>query len=189
MTTIVGIPGSLRKDSFNLMLLHAAAALVPADVTLDVVSIRGIPLYDADLEAEQGIPGPVQDLKNQMAAADGVLIATPEYNNAMPGVLKNAIDWLSRPPADIPRVFRGLPVGIIGATPGMGGTLLSQASWLPVFRVLGVLPFFAGRVIVSGAAKIFDESGAIIDPGTTTRLREYVEPFSAFVRQHKRSRV
>jgi len=189
VTTIVGIPGSLRRGSYNLMLLRAAAAAMPPGVTLDIASIRGVPLYDADLEAEQGIPGPVQELKSRIAAADGVLIATPEYNNAMPGVLKNAIDWLSRPPADIPRVFRGLPLGVIGATPGMGGTLLSQASWLPVFRVLGVLPFFAGRVIVSGAATVFDESGNVIDPGTTTRLREYVEPYAAFVQQHKRSVV
>lgn len=189
MTTIVGIPGSLRRGSYNLMLLRAAAAAMPTEVTLDLASIRGIPLYDADLEAEHGIPPTVQELKNRIAAADGVLIATPEYNNAMPGVLKNAIDWLSRPPADIPRVFRGRPFGIIGATPGMGGTLLSQASWLPVFRVLGVLPFFEGRIIVSGAAKVFDDSGTIIDPGTSTRLREYVEPFAAFVQQRKRSFV
>ena len=188
MATIIGIPGSLRAGSYNLMLLRAAAAAMPAGVTLEIASIRDIPLYDADLEAAQGIPGSVQRLKDRIAAADGVLIATPEYNNARPGVLKNAIDWLSRPPADIPRVFRSLPLGIIGATPGMGGTLLSQASWLPVFRVLGVLPFFAGRVIVSGAGKVFDEAGAIVDPGTTTRLREYVEPFAAFVGQHKRPR-
>ena len=189
MTTIVGIPGSLRTASYNLMLLRAAAAAMPPDTTLEIASIQGIPLYDADLEAAQGIPEPVRQLKDRIAGADGLLIATPEYNNAMPGVLKNAIDWLSRPPADIPRVFRGLPLGIVGATPGMGGTLLSQASWLPVFRVLGVLPFFAGRVIVSGAGKVFDESGTIIDPGTATRLREYLEPFAAFVRQHKRSGV
>lgn len=189
MTAIVGIAGSLRQASYNQMLLRAAAAAMPAGTTLDVASIRGIPLYDADMEAEQGIPDAVRQLKDRIAAADGLLIATPEYNNSMPGVLKNAIDWLSRPPADIPRVFRGLPLGFIGATPGMGGTLLSQAAWLPVFRILGVLPFFAGRVIVSGASKVFDESGTVIDPGTTTRLREYVEPFAAFVQQHKRPSV
>ena len=188
MTTIVGIPGSLRKASYNLMLLRAAATAMPSDVTLAIASIHGIPLYDADLETEQGIPAAVQNLKNRIAAADGVLIATPEYNNSMPGVLKNAIDWLSRPPADIPRVFRGLPLGFIGATPGMGGTLLSQAAWLPVFRILGMLPFFEGRIIVSGAAKVFDESGNITDAGTNARLREYVESFAAFVERRKRTR-
>ena len=94
MTTIIGLPGSLRKGSYNLMLLRAAAAAMPAGVSLEIATIRDIPLYDADLESEQGVPTPVQQLKDRIAAADGLLIATPEYNNSMPGVLKNAIDWL-----------------------------------------------------------------------------------------------
>ncbi len=188
MPTIIGLPGSLREGSYNLMLLRAAAAAMPTGVSLEIASIRGIPLYDADLEAEQGVPEAVQQLKDKIAAADGLLIATPEYNNSMPGVLKTAIDWLSRPPSDIPRVFRGLPLGFIGATPGMGGTLLSQAAWLPVFRILGVLPFFEGRVIVSGAGKIFDQSGTIADAPTSARVREYAEAFAAFVEQRQRPR-
>ena len=170
------------------MLLRAAADVMPEGVSLDIASIRDIPLYDADVEADHGLPEPVQQLKERIAAADGLLIATPEYNNAMPGVLKNALDWLSRPPADIPRVFRSLPTGVIGATPGLGGTILSQASWLPVLRVLGVLPWFEGRVIVSGAGKIFDDSGRIVDAGSAERLRIYVEGFAAFVAQRKRIR-
>lgn len=168
------------------MLLRAAAEAMPAGTTLEIASIRDIPLYDADLEAGQGVPLAVQELKNRIAASDALLIATPEYNNSMPGVLKNAIDWLSRPSADIPRVFRGLPLGFIGATPGMGGTLLSQAAWLPVWRILGVVPFFEGRVIVSGAAKVFDDAGHFTDAPTAARVREYVEAFAAFVQQHKR---
>src|SRR5688572_17305101 len=168
------------------MLLRAAAEAMPAGAALEIASIRDIPLYDADLESGQGIPPAVQQLKDRIAAADGLLIATPEYNNSMPGVLKNAIDWLSRPSADIPRVFRGPPLGFIGATPGMGGTLLSQAAWLPVWRILGVLPFFEGRVIVSGAGKVFDDSGRISDAPTAARVREYVEAFTAFVERHKR---
>lgn len=185
-TTIIGIAGSLRRASYNLMLLRAAAEAMPPGVSLEIASIRDIPLYDADLESEQGVPAPVQQLKDRIAAADGLLIATPEYNNAMPGVLKNAIDWLSRPATDIPRVFRGLPLGFIGATPGMGGTLLSQASWLPVFRILGVLPFFEGRVIVSGAAKVFDAGGRIADEPTSARVRDYAEAFAAFVEARRR---
>src|SRR4026209_3012957 len=114
------------------MLLRAAADVMPEGVSLDIASINDIPLYNADVEAEQGIPAAVQQLKDRIAAADGLLIVTPEYNNSFTGVLKNAIDWLCRPPADIPHVFRGRPVAIMGATPGQGGTLLSQAAWLPV---------------------------------------------------------
>jgi chromate reductase, NAD(P)H dehydrogenase (quinone) len=188
VTTIVGIAGSLRRGSYNLMLLRAAADVMPEGVSLEIASIGDIPLYNADVEAEQGIPAPVQRLKDRIAAADGLLIVTPEYNNAMPGVLKNALDWLSRPPADIPRVFRSLPTGVIGATPGLGGTILSQASWLPVLRVLGVLPWFEGRVIISGAGKVFDEGGRIVDAGTSDRLRIYTEGFAAFVQQRRRPR-
>jgi NAD(P)H-dependent FMN reductase len=99
------------------MLLRAAAEAMPQGVTVEIASINAIPLYNADEEAEHGIPPPVQQLKDRIAAADGLLIATPEYNNSMPGVVKNAIDWLSRPNSDIPRVFRGLPVGVIGLRP------------------------------------------------------------------------
>ena len=103
------------------MLLRAATQLMPPDSTLEVASIRGIPLYDADVEA-QGFPPTVVQLKEAVVAADGVLLVTPEYNNSIPGVFKNAIDWLSRPPKDAPRVFGGKPVAILGATPGPGGT-------------------------------------------------------------------
>ena len=162
------------------MLLRAAVDAVPAGSTIQIESIRDIPLYDADIEAEQGIPQAVQHLKARIVAADGLLIVTPEYNNSMPGVLKNTIDWLSRPPADIPRVFRGRPVAIMGATPGQGGTLLSQAAWLPVVRTLGMRPWFEGRVNVSGAGKVFDTDGRVADEATRDRVRTFVEGFAAF---------
>ena len=181
MPTIVGISGSLRQASFNSMLLRAAAAAAPAGTTIEIASIAGIPLYDGDLEAASGVPPAVTALKDRIAAADGLLIATPEYNNSIPGVLKNAIDWLSRPGSDIPRVFRGRPVAIIGATPGPGGTLLSQAAWLPVIRTLGMAAWFEGRMSVSGAAKVFDAGGAIVDAATAERLQAFVSGFAAFV--------
>jgi len=108
MTTIIGIAGSLRVGSINAALLRAAAALMPDDASLVIASIKGIPLYDGDVDDREGIPHTVAALKDQIAAADGLLLVTPEYNNGMPGVFKNAIDWLSRPPADSARVFSNL---------------------------------------------------------------------------------
>ena len=115
MYRIIAISGSLRRASYNSALLRAAAALAPETVSLEARAIRDIPLYDYDVEAEQGVPETVEALKEALARADGLLLATPEYNNSMPGVLKNAIDWLSRPPQDIARVFGNLPVAMIGA--------------------------------------------------------------------------
>ncbi len=185
MASIVGLCGSVRRGSYNLMLLRAIAEAFPAGSTLDIASIRDIPLYDGDLEAEHGIPPAVQQLKERIAAADGLLIATPEYNNSIPGVLKNAIDWASRPPADISHVFRGRPVAIIGATPGPGGTALAQAAWLPVLRTLGMLPWFEGRLMISGAAKVFDGDGHIADAATRDRVRAFVDGFVAFAGAHR----
>ncbi|WP_338910253.1 NADPH-dependent FMN reductase [Serratia marcescens] len=118
MTHIIGISGSLRSASFNHSLLQAAVQLAPESVTLDVRRINGIPLYDADVEVKSGIPASVVELKEAIAVADGVLLATPEYNNGIPGVFKNAIDWVSRPDSDIRRVFGGKPFALIGASPG-----------------------------------------------------------------------
>src|SRR5687767_12907922 len=170
MVTIIGLCGSLRQGSFNLMLLRAAVGMVPAGTVLEIAPIRDIPLYDGDLEAERGIPASVQTLKDRITAADGLLIVTPEYNNSMPGVLKNAIDWLSRPSSDVPKVFRGRPVALMGATPGLGATGLSQAAWLPVLRTLGVRPWFEGRVGIPGAAKVFDSEGRVTDAATRDRI-------------------
>lgn len=186
MATIIGLCGSLRRGSFNRMLLNAAVAAAPAGSSIQIESIRDIPLYDGDVEAEQGVPAAVQHLKDRISGADGVLIVTPEYNNSIPGVLKNAIDWLSRPPADIPRVFRGRPVAIMGATPGPGGTGLSQAAWLPVLRTLGMRPWFEGRVQISAAGKVFDGEGRVADEATRDRLRTFIEGFAAFADSQRR---
>jgi chromate reductase, NAD(P)H dehydrogenase (quinone) len=108
------------------------------------------------------------------------LIVTPEYNGSVPGVLKNAIDWLSRPAADIERVFGGKPVGVIGATPGQRGTVLAQTAWLPVWRTLGMRPYYGHSLYLAGAAKVFDETGELTDTAMRDRLRAYVEGFAAF---------
>jgi len=188
MSTIVGVCGSLRSASFNMMLLRALAAAAPAGTSVTIASIREIPLYDGDLEASAGIPEPVQRLKESIAKADGLLIVTPEYNNSMPGVLKNTIDWLSRPPADVQRVFNGRPVAVAGATPGLGGTRLSQAAWLPVIRTLGMLPWFGNLLMIPSAGKIFDASGTIVDEATRERARRFIEGFARFAAAHSRSR-
>jgi len=184
---IVGIAGSLRSGSYNAALLRAAVEEAPPEVTIDIESIRGIPLYDGDLEAK-GIPSVVTDLKERIASADGLLLVTPEYNNSIPGAFKNAIDWLTRPPADIPRVFKGRPVGLIGASPGARGTVLSQTAWLPVFRTLGMQPWFEQLLYVGNADKLFDASGKLIDEAIRMRLRNYVRGFADFVRNLRQGR-
>ena len=180
MTLILGIAGSLRRGSYNAALLRAAIELAPAGVTIEAASIRGIPLYDGDVEAESGIPEPVRALKDRIASCDGLLLVTPEYNNSLPGVFKNAIDWLSRPPADIPRVFGGRPVALCGATLGPGATNSAQIAWLQVLRTLGTRPWF-GRILgVPSANKAFDESGALIDEKVRERVRTFVAGFAEF---------
>jgi NAD(P)H-dependent FMN reductase len=186
MTTIIGISGSLRAGSFNTSLLRAAAQLMPLGVTLEIASIKGIPLYDADVETAEGIPPAVAALKERIAGADGLLLATPEYNNGIPGVFKNAIDWLSRPPADIPRVFGDRPVAVIGASPGGFGTILAQEAWLPVLRTLGTQPWFGAKLMVSRAGSVFGANGELIDEKIKTQLQQYLQAFSGFVQSHRK---
>src|SRR5215470_2554273 len=144
-TRILGISGSLRRGSYNTALLRAGAPLLDAGTELEIALLHGIPLYDGDLEAAEGLPEAVRDLKARVMACDGLLLVTPEYNNGIPGVFKNAIDWLSRPPVDTARIFGGRPVAVIGAAPGGFGTILAQDHWLPVLRTLGTKPWFGGR--------------------------------------------
>jgi chromate reductase, NAD(P)H dehydrogenase (quinone) len=183
MTHIVGIAGSLRRASYNLGLLQAAEALMPDGATLDVRTIAGIPLYNADDEAATGMPPAVVTLKDAIAAADGLVLATPEYNNGIPGAFKNAIDWLSRPAADIARVFGGKPVAVIGASPGAFGTVLAQDAWLSALRLLGTRPWFGGRLAVPQAGKVFDADGQLTDADTRERLRTFVGGFVQAVRE------
>lgn len=180
MTSLVGISGSLRAGSFNTALLRAARQEAGEGVTLQIATLHGIPLYDADLEARDGLPAAVQALKAQVLAADGVLLATPEYNNGIPGVFKNAIDWLSRPNADIPVVFGDRPFAVIGASPGGFGTLLSQNAWWPVLRTLRARVWFGGRLTVSRAGDVFDAEGHLRDGKVRAQLREFVAGFAAF---------
>lgn len=184
MTRILGISGSLRLKSYNTALLRAAIELMPAGSELIEGSIAGIPFYNGDEELETGIPQAVQALKAQLMQADGLLLVTPEYNNSMPGVFKNAIDWMSRPASDIAPLFGGKPVAVIGASPGGFGTILAQSAWLPVLRTLGTRPWFSGRLQVARAGGVFNESGALVDADISKRLKGFMEGFTAFASAH-----
>ena len=186
MTRLVGISGSLRRGSFNTALLNAAAQSMPDGSELAIATIRGIPLYDGDVEAEHGLPDEVVKLKEAIAAADGLLLVTPEYNNSLPGVFKNAVDWLSRPASDIKRVFGGRAVAIIGASPGGFGTILSQSAWLPVLRALNTRPWFGARLLVSRAQAVFDASGVLTDDGVREQLRTFLAGFVKFAGERPR---
>jgi chromate reductase, NAD(P)H dehydrogenase (quinone) len=182
MTKLIGISGSLRQASYNSALLRNAASLMPEGAELVVETIHGIPLYNADLEASEGIPERVAALKDAIAAAHGLLLVTPEYNNSIPGVFKNAIDWLSRPDSDIKRVFGAKPVAVIGASPGGFGTILSQEAWLPVLRTLRADFWAGGRLMVSRASTVFNQDGTLADQKIEEQLRKYLEGFTAYAR-------
>lgn len=177
MTLILGLSGSLRSASFNTSLLRAAVDLVPAGVTMEAETIAGVPLYDGDLEAREGLPARVRHLQARLAAADGLLLVTPEYNNGIPGVFKNVIDWMSR--GEGARGFVGKPVAVTGASPGNFGTAHAQSHWLPVLRTLKTRSWHEGRLMVSGAGKLFDQDGNLTDDATRARLAEFVAGFAA----------
>jgi chromate reductase, NAD(P)H dehydrogenase (quinone) len=181
VSIIVGISGSLRRGSFNTALLRNAAGLMPTGTELKIESIEGIPLYNGDVETTEGIPKRAAELKSMIAEADGLILATPEYNNSIPGVLKNAIDWFSRPPSDIKAIFGNKPVALMGASPGGFGTILSQSAWLPVLRTLGTKPWFGGRLLVSRAQTVFDEHGNITDEAIKKQLAQFLMGFVAFI--------
>lgn len=182
MVSLIGISGSLRRASYNSAVLRAIAAMMPPDSELRIESIAAIPLYDGDAEAAEGVPAAVARLKEAIAAADGMLLVAPEYNNSVSGVAKNAIDWLSRPPGDIARVFGGKPVALAGASPGGFGTILAQNAWLPVFRTLGADLWF-NRLLVSRAASVIDANGEMTDVVTRENVARFAQDFVAYVRE------
>ncbi len=183
--TLIGVSGSLRQGSYNSALLRIAASMMPAGSAMQVESIAGIPLYNGDEEAATGIPEPVARLKDAIASADGLLLVSPEYNHSIPGVAKNAIDWLSRPAADIRRVFGGKPVAIAGASLGGFGTVLGQNAWLPVVHTLGAELWAGGSLLVSRAATVFDENGDLKDEAMRENVRRFIEGFVTYAASRK----
>jgi chromate reductase len=180
MIRILGLSGSLRAQSYNTALLRAAQALVADTVQLDIATLHGIPLYDADDEQAHGAPAAVRALKARLLAADGLLLATPEYNNGIPGVFKNGVDWLSRAVPGEPDAFRDRPVALIGASPGGFGTTQAQSHWLPVLRTLGVRFWAGGRLMVPRAAAAFAADGGLQDENLRRQLAEFVQGFASF---------
>ena len=187
MTRILGISGSLRAGSFNTALLRAAQEEASgSEIEFDAATLHGIPLYDGDAEARDGLPAAVTTLKDRIVASDGVLLVTPEYNNGIPGVFKNAIDWLSRPAADIARVFGDKPFALVGASPGGFGTILSQNHWLPVLKTLGVQLWAGNRLMVSRAGSAFDADGELVDAKLREQLAGFVQGFATFASARRR---
>ncbi len=178
---IIALSGALRRASYNTALLRAAIELAPAGVTIELRTLHGIPLYDGDLEAE-GIPAAVTELREAIRAADALLIATPEYNNSIPGVLKNGLDWLSRPSGEGTKLFGGKPTALVGATPGGFGTVQSQDALLSVLRSFGNDFWMAGRLMVSKAGTVFDADGQLVDDKAREQLQQFVAGFVGFVK-------
>ncbi len=179
MTRILGISGSLRAASFNTALLRAARRAAPEGVGIEIATLHGIPLYDGDLEAATGIPEAVDALKARIRASDALLLATPEYNNGMPGVLKNAIDWLSRPAGELRQLFGGRPLALMGASPSGFGTLLAQAAWLPVLKSLGVQVWTGKSLMLSRAHQSIGADGEIVDEAALKTIADFVAGYAA----------
>jgi chromate reductase, NAD(P)H dehydrogenase (quinone) len=168
---ILGIAGSLRKGSFNRAALRAAQQLAPEGASIESFDLEGIPLFNQDLEAQ--VPARVAELKAKVRAADAVLLVTPEYNYSIPGVLKNAIDWGSRPPVD--NCWNGKPVAIMGASPGRLGTARAQSHLRQVFVFLNMFPVNQPEVLISSARDKFDAEGNLKDEDTKKFIRQLLE--------------
>lgn len=181
MTTpvhVLGISGSLRKDSFNTALLRAAAELLPDGMTLEIHDLAEIPLYNGDVE-ETGAPASVLAFKTRIAAADALLIATPEYNYSVPGVLKNALDWASRP---MPSPMHGKPLAIMGAG-GRFGTVRAQLHLRQIAVYLNLLPLNKPELMIPLAWEKFDSTGRLTDEPTRAALHELLIALGTWTRQ------
>ena len=176
---VLGICGSLRKGSYNRMALNAAAELLPPGMTLETFDIAPIPLYNEDVRAA-GFPKPVEELRAKILAADALLFATPEYNFSMPGVLKNAIDWASRPP-DQP--FNAKPVAIMGASPGPVGTGRAQYHLRQSCVFLNMFPVNKPEVLIGQYQSKFDANGKLIDETTRGLIKDLLASLEAWARK------
>jgi chromate reductase len=175
----VGLLGSLRKGSYNAMLMRAASELLPPDVTLAVAPIGDLPPYDADVDAG-GAPAPVQRLKAQLRAADAIVIASPEYNYSLPGFLKNAIDWASRKPDP---ALDGKPGLIMGASPGAFGTVRMQHHLRQICVAVNVKLLIRPEIAVAKAQERFDADGRLVDASMRELVRSGLAALSTWTLQ------
>ena len=169
---ILGIAGSLRRASYNRGLVRAAVDLAPSGVVVEPFELEAIPLYNQDVE-DAGEPASVVAFKSAIARADALLVATPEYNHGVSGVLKNALDWASRPRATSP--LRDKSVAVMGASPGKGATARAQAQLRDAFVFTGACVMPQPELLVGGAAAHFDEDGNLTDPNIRASLAEVIE--------------
>lgn len=178
--SILAIAGSLRKASYNKALLRAARQLAPATMRIEIFDLAEIPLYNGDVEAE-GDPKGVARFKAAIRAADGVLMATPEYNHGVPGVMKNAVDWASRPPREAP--LGGKPVALIGASPGITGTARGQSQLRQAFEFTNSYVMPQPELLVFKAHEKFDGEGRLTDDDTRKYLERFLAAFGDWIRR------
>jgi chromate reductase, NAD(P)H dehydrogenase (quinone) len=180
---VIGISGSLRKGSFNTAALRAAQGLAPEGMTIERAEIGDLPLYNDDVRAA-GFPPPAERLRAQIAAADAVLLVTPEYNYSISGVLKNAIDWASRPPN---QPFEGKPVAIMGASPGLFGSARAQYHLRQMLIFLDAMPVNRPEVMIGQAQNKFDADGNLTDEPTREFIRKLLVSLRDWTERLKRS--
>lgn len=177
--SVLAFSGSLREGSYNRALLRAAVELAPGGMTIEIFDISAVPLYNADVETA-GVPEPVAAFKRAIGAADGLLIATPEYNHGVPGITKNAIDWASRPPRESPLDRK--PVGIVGTSPGMTGTARGQSQLRQAFGFTNSYCMPQPEVLVARAREKFDLEGRLTDQPTREHLAKYLTALADWIR-------
>jgi chromate reductase, NAD(P)H dehydrogenase (quinone) len=184
VVNIIGIAGSLRAGSYNRAALRAASALVPNDARLEIFDIDGIPGFNQD--QEQQPPTKVVELKKRVRAADAVLFVTPEYNYSVPGVLKNAIDWASRPYGD--NAWQNKPVAVMGAAAGALGSARAQYHLRQIFVFLNMYPVNRPEVMITNASARFDDAGTLIDKETADLIRQLLQELVTWTRRLQKGR-
>ncbi len=177
---VLGIAGSLRKDSINKSLLKASQQLAPENMEIEIYNLSDIPLYNEDIRIQEE-PKSVKDIKERIKLSDGLLIATPEYNYSIPGVLKNAIDWISRPPAASP--LNNKPLAIMGATGGISGTVRAQLHLRQVAIFTNMITMNRPEILVQKANEKFDKEGNLTDESTREHVKKFLIAFADWIKR------